>query len=105
MRKLRWAWAAVIALAIEGNAQAQNFQSALTGVNPANITFEKVNIKGAMVGTPALTNVGASGFSLTSFFRQMVGLGPTKVGRSTVPAPRYPNAYNPLPPINSTVNR
>ena len=99
-------WPALIfALALAGNAHAQNFQSALTGVSPANIQGKKVDVKGALVG-PSLTSAGTSGFSLTSFFRQVVGLGnPTISGSSNIPAPRYANAYNPLPPINSTVGK
>jgi hypothetical protein len=95
----------VFALALAGDAHAQNFQSALTGVSPANIQFKQIDLSGAVAGTPALPSAGGSGFSLTNFFRQVVGLGPTLSGSSTIPAPRYSNAYNPLPPINSTVGR
>jgi hypothetical protein len=105
--RARWAWAVVVALALGGSAGAQDFSSALTGVKPANVTFKQVDTAGVLRSPIATMNTsGTSGFSLTGFFRKLVGPSPKPIiGQSNIPVPLFKNAVMPSLPISSTVQR
>jgi hypothetical protein len=108
----RLAWAAVATLALAGSARAQtaqpittsNLQRALGGVSPSSVIGKKVDTSNAISGGPKMSNATSS-FSFLNFFRQAAGFGSPTIGRSNIPAPMYPSAVTPLPPINSTIRR
>jgi hypothetical protein len=104
MRLLRWACIGIFALLLNGAARAQNFQSGLTGVKPADVKFKPIDTGGAIAGVPPLTSAGQSSFSLSGMFRKLSGFGSRTFGSSSVPA-QAPNIVTPRPPVNSTVNR
>ena len=105
MRLLRWACVGLFALAFSGNVRAQGSpQTALTGVSPSKMIFKKVDTSDVLRSPTGAMSSGASGFSLTSFFRRLTGPGnKTIMGRSDVPAPRFGNPIKPMLPFNSTV--
>jgi hypothetical protein len=109
MRRSRWAWAGIVALALSGSARAQtsNYSSALTGIKPSDVQFKQVDISGALRAPNGVVSTGSSnGFSLSNFFRKLMGPSPTPVmGRSNIPSAQYPSAVMPLPPVSSTVPR
>jgi hypothetical protein len=104
MRKAKWIVGAVLAFSFAGLAAAQQFQSALTGVRPSDVQFRKIDTSGA-IASPSLTSMGQSRFSLSSFFRRLNPFAPSTPARIVVPRQQYPSAFDPLPPINSTINR
>ena len=108
MRCLRWAFAGLVALALTNGAQAQtngNFSTALTGVNPANIQFKQVDTSGALQLPTGTSQMNSSTFSVSAFFRRLVGSNSATpiIGQSNIPAAQYKAAVSPLPPISSTV--
>lgn len=105
MRLLRWACAGILALALTDRANAQDFQSALTGIKPSDVQFKQVDISGALRATnPVIESGSQNRFSLSNFFRRLTGPSTkTIIGRSNIPAPQYPSAIMPLAPIMSTV--
>jgi hypothetical protein len=105
MRLFRWAFAGALALALAGDGQAQDYSSALTGVNPSSVTGKRIDTSGAISGTPVLSGAAGNSFSLSSFFRRMTGFGAPIMGGSSVPVPTFSNPVAPSLPINSTVSR
>lgn len=109
MRHLRWALPGIFALAIAGSASAQtagNFSSGLTGVSPSAIKFKTIDTSTALQGATGAVNAGTSNssFSLSGFFRKLVGPSPKQViGVSNIPAAQYRAAFAPLPPVIGTV--
>ena len=106
MRCLRWAFVGVFALALTGSVHAQGSpQTALTGVKPSDLQFKKVDTGEVMrSANGAMNTAGASGFSLTSFFRRLTGPGnKTLMGSSAIPPPRFSKPVQPQLPVNSTV--
>lgn len=105
MRLIRWACVGLVALAFSGNVRAQGSpQTALTGVSPSKMVFKKVDTGEVLRSPNGAMSSGASGFTLTNFFRRLTGPGPqTFRGRSDVPAPRFANPITPALPINSIV--
>jgi len=103
MRITHWAIAGVCALAMSGTANAQNFQSGLTGVRPSDVTFRQVDTGSVVQGTPSLPTSMQSRWSFSSFFRKVTNFGSTTRGSSNIPAQQYPNIVEPLRPTSSRV--
>lgn len=105
MRRLRWALLGFVVLAMGNSANAQSFANGLTGIKPSDVQFKQIDIPKTLMAPQATTqNIGPSRFSLSNLLRPFVGPSTKPVrGSSIIPNQQYPNAYNPLPPINSTV--
>jgi hypothetical protein len=101
MRCKVFAVTGLLALFFSGGARAQsnNFQSALTGVSPGNISFAPVQVpSGVTVPNASPTS------TQSTWFRRPSQVSPTLLqGYSPIPSPQYANGFQPTSPISMTL--